>query len=1066
MSVDRRERLVQLLDLYRDGSLSVAESHELAALLDDPQVAALATTLLETDGLIALALDAEDAHAAASQWRQRLAADDHAARFRDEFTKRQSETIAPWSPQRRSGRRALRWAAAALLLIAIAAGAFPLILATLTPDLALARADAGTVLWRGTTKQAGRSNVTLLIGDRVEQVGGATAELRFADGSHLTLIPGTSVTVQSITPAKRLRLTGGTINASVSPQPDGHPLRLLAATAEVVVIGTEFKLTVDAQAATARIDVDHGLVRLASVSTGEQVEVAAGQVGSLAADGSLTTFPGANAKAWAAIGPFFENNCYSCHGEKKQKGKFRLDQAPRESGAPGFEQPWSMALERITNGEMPPPEEKQQPTQAARLQAAEWITDQLKLAEAQRLATSEKVSLRKLTREEYANTLRDLLGVTYEPADPGGLPEDPNWHGFERIGPVQTLSPAHIERYLAAAEMVMDEVLPTGAAPKPLKQRMGMQQLRGGPNDHDPFIMSHARIDIAPNGSTNFKSPHSVWIERPGEYRISVSVSGLRPPGGSAPHLYVYSASLDRVWIARDIDTPENKPEIVTAEVFLPAGEIAFMIYNALPGIDPYENAASGPGPRPFFTLKRERSPTQQKLTDDDYVPLVPILILDYIEFAGPLDRSRAGQLITAGKRDAAHARQIVTAFAERAFRRPVRAEDAARLSGVAEKSLAKGASFEQAVKDACIAVLCAQDFLALVEGSALKPRATLDDWEVASRLSYFLWSSMPDDALFARARAGQLTKPADILAETKRLLADPKAERFVADFARQWLHLRDVGKFPPNRKLFPLYDEQMEFSMKQEPVAYVRDMLRGNRSLREFIASDWTMVNAPLARLYGIPGIVDMKMQKVTLKPEDHRGGLLTQAAILSQTSDGTRHKPINRGKLVMEMILGKSPPPPPPNAGDIPTTQANQPKATVRQKLTAHRQNESCAGCHAKIDPLGFAFDNYDAIGQWRTVEVVAGTGDNPPVDASGELPDGRRFTDAISFKQLLISDLDRFAEVFTEKLATYALRRPLGATDRDAVKAIVAGTKTGGYRLKDLIEALVQSDLFRKR
>ncbi len=298
-------------------------------------------------------------------------------------------------------------------------------------------------------------------------------------------------------------------------------------------------------------------------------------------------------------------------------------------------------------------------------------------------------------------------------------------------------------------------------------------------------------------------------------------------------------------------------------------------------------------------------------------------------------------------------------------------------------------------------------------------------------------------------------------------MLADPKIARFTESFPRQWLQLKRVGAFPPDPKLYPDYDDWLEQSMVLETTHYFAEMFRKNLPLVEFLESDWTMLNPRLALHYGLEPPASGGFERVVLQPQEHRGGILTQASVLSLTSDGTRHRPVHRGVWVSQTVFGKTPPPPPPNVSAIEPNPVNEPKATIRQKLAAHKANANCAACHAKIDPLGLAFDNYDAIGRWRTEEVVlAGKGANPPVDASGQLPDGRRFADAADFKRLLAAKPEVFARAFTGKLAVYALRRSITLEDEAAINLIVRQTRDHGYRLRDLIDAFVASELFRRR
>lgn len=361
--------------------------------------------------------------------------------------------------------------------------------------------------------------------------------------------------------------------------------------------------------------------------------------------------------------------------------------------------------------------------------------------------------------------------------------------------------------------------------------------------------------------------------------------------------------------------------------------------------------------------------------------------------------------------------------------------------------------------------VLTSRHFIYIVEGEPTV-REALTDSELATRLSYFLWSSMPDEALFAAAKGGALSGEG-LVKEVDRLLADGKAGRFIDDFARQWLQLHKVGMFPPDRKLYPTYDDWLETSMRHEPVEFFREMFRGNLPIDGFIDSDWTMTNARLAEFYGLPAPKSGGFERVSLKPENRRGGLLTMGAVLGLTSDGTRHRPVHRGVWLSEVVLGKTPPPPPANVDPIEPIPPEGDKVTIRQRLSVHAQNANCAACHARIDPLGLAWDNYDAIGRWRTRErVESGKGEDPPVDASGILPDGRPFKDAADFKRLLLEDREKVARAFIEHLATYALRRVLTYDDEEDLNAIAAEADKGGYRVKDVVRAVALSDLMRKR
>ena len=324
----------------------------------------------------------------------------------------------------------------------------------------------------------------------------------------------------------------------------------------------------------------------------------------------------------------------------------------------------------------------------------------------------------------------------------------------------------------------------------------------------------------------------------------------------------------------------------------------------------------------------------------------------------------------------------------------------------------------------------------------------------------------MPDDALFTAAKGGVLSGEG-LKKEVDRMLMDSRINRFIDDFSRQWLQLHRVGMFPPDKKLYPAYDDWLETSMRAEPVEYFREMLTNNLPIEGFLDSDWTMANARLCDFYGLPEPKQDGFQRVALKPEDHRGGLLTMGAVLGLTSDGTRHRPVHRGVWLSEAIFNKTPPSPPANVDPIEPVPPQGNKITIRQRIESHAKNTSCAACHRNIDPLGLAFDQYDAIGQWRTREQVStGVGEDPMVDASGVMPDGRPFTNSIQFKQLLLEDRDRVARAFIEHLCTYALRRVLTVDDRDDLNLIQEEAKKNQYRVKDIVRAVALSDLIRKR
>ena len=778
------------------------------------------------------------------------------------------------------------------------------------------------------------------------------------------------------------------------------------------------------------------------------------------------------------VKPFFAEHCHKCHGEKKQKGDLRVDTLVIDFDSPKTMGNWEEIMNRINSGDMPPEDEKR-PKPADVASVADWIAGQLHEAEsARQSSTGEKVAFRKLSREEYANSIRDLLGVTFDVTDPTGLPEDPDWQGFQRIGSVLTLSPAHVEKYLAAAEMVLGEALSLG--PQPMREVIHWSafDMRGGgwkgleKEYIARGIADKVRVDLVPNNGA--LDDRTVAIKTMGDYLVRVKLSGLRPEGGRAPRLRLYAGDISRLLFEQDIEAPEDRPVTIEFRAHLPAGQHPIRIVNAVPGPNPEARRSRASGTPNAFSSLQARVPWQMKFTDDDGKPIVPFLLVDFIEWDGPLADSwptAAHQRIFFGgenaTKDAAYAREILSRFAERAWRRPVKTEEADRLVKLFEQAQKLGDNFEASVKTALLAVLCSKSFLYIEEGRADAPSPKLTDWELASRLSYFLWSTMPDQHLLDLARAGTLHEPATLRAEVRRMLANAKAAEFAESFPHQWLQLRRVGMFAPDKVLYPDYDESLEKSMVAETVGFFGDVLKRNASLGEFLDSDWTMMNERLAVHYDIGGIHGDTMQRIALTPDAHRGGLLTQAAILSLTSDGTRHRPVHRGVWMLDAIIGKPAPPPPANVPALNTPAPDAKKTTVREKIEQHRADPNCTECHRKIDPLGVAFENYDAIGRWRTVETVpSGTGDDPKLDPSGELYDGRKFSDANGLKKMLLADTDRFTAAFTEKLAIYALRRGMTFSDRTLLKKVTEQSKADGHRIASLIESLVTSELFLKR
>jgi len=570
----------------------------------------------------------------------------------------------------------------------------------------------------------------------------------------------------------------------------------------------------------------------------------------------------------------------------------------------------------------------------------------------------------------------------------------------------------------------------------------------------------------------------NVGPQHSGLYKVRIQASGIRPVGGQTAHLSIGKRTGEETvdgLIEFDITAPEDSPQVHEFEVFLEMPMSLDFCVVATDIIDrrggaAFRNALNSDSY--MFTHSSETrllTPNAPQMFDEKGNGLFSTVLLDWIEWEGPIEtdaeKSQRTGLLPPDDATIDVVSEHLQRFAERAWRRPVSRDELSEYLQAYRSERDASENLGDSYRVAMQGVLTSRHFIYLVEGDPVA-REQLNAPELASRLSYFLWSSMPDDPLLAAARSNALQ--GDTLAkEVDRMLTDSKANRFIDDFVRQWLQLHRLGMFPPDKKLYPSYDAWLETSLRAEPIEFFREMFARNMPIDSFLDSDWTMANARLCEFYGLPEPKTGGFQPVALQPEDHRGGLLTMGAVLGLTSDGTRHRPVHRGVWISETILNRTPPSPPANVDPIEPIPPTGNKITIRQRIEAHARNASCAACHRNIDPLGLAFDQYDAVGQWRTRELVpTGMGENPVVDAAGVMPDGRPFNDSVQFKKLLIEDRDQIARAFIEHLCTYALRRVLTIDDQDDIKAIETEAKKNEYRVKDMIRAVALSELMRKR
>ena len=751
---------------------------------------------------------------------------------------------------------------------------------------------------------------------------------------------------------------------------------------------------------------------------------------------------------------FLKAHCFRCHDSETQKSKFRLDNLSTDFSDPQVAQKWGEVVFRINAGEMPPPKEPQ-PTAAELGWTAEMVTKKIREGVAARMAKRGLLEHYRLSRQEYAHTVYDLLGVVFDVEAPGAFNEDPLWHGFDRIGALLSTAPSHIDRYFKAADAVVNLAVPDRELPS--------KTVRKSPNKGKRQL-----LQLGENWG-------AFDLDRSGHYRIRIRVSGLPAFSGRPPRLSLWHHQHKRSFAGVELATSEDKPETIELEGLFPIGHYQIRNHartqkhpNGAYRMFRNEEVAAA---QPVSSLKGGFLSSRTKIVDEEGRPGVPLLLVDWVEGEGPLateaNRSKRKGVMPENEDDPKHAHACLKRFAQRAWRRPVSDSEIEPFIEFIAAEQEAGETFRAAYKSALSSMLVARSFINIEEGSPDEQRQKVNDFELASRLSFFLWSSMPDEKLFAAARNGRLHTAEGLVGELDRMIADPKIHRFLGSFPRQWLQLHRVGMFQPDPNLYPEYDPWLEESMVMETTAYFVEMFRKNLPLREVVDSNWTMLNSRLAIHYGLPIPSQAKLARVQLGPKSRRGGILTHASILSLTSDGTRHRPVHRGAWVSEAIFARTPLPPPPNVDPLEPMKRDQLKTTIRTQLEAHATTPTCVSCHAKIDPLGLAFENFDAIGRWREKErVEGGVGEDPPVDASGTLPGGKTFAGPSEFKKLLAEDDGRLAQAFMEQLATYALRQIMTVDDVQQLRSIVAATRGDGYRLQSLIRGLVMSELFQRR
>jgi hypothetical protein len=777
--------------------------------------------------------------------------------------------------------------------------------------------------------------------------------------------------------------------------------------------------------------------------------------------------------AFAPAGPaFFAKYCVNCHSGEKPKADLKLTQFTDNASLLKDRKTMARVVEVMKAGEMPPPN-KPQPKGTEK-------DDFLKLTAAvydhsDKTAKPDpgRVTMRRLNRNEYNNTIRDLCFVDFSPAE--DFPSDDVGHGFDNIGDVLTLPPVLMERYLAAAEGVMEKAI-LSKIPQPIGRWQGGEYTE--PAGKGIVLKNKYRVIVSDGKDAIASGPVNTPYDVPAgdEYtfhtRVYAETTGKKPVkvaiiatcDSSAPGTVSEEEAGKLVGGGKGIRSFKILQTVeVTARDSKKTQEIRFN-FTAPPG---FKRTA-------IAIVKPEEGEPAATLN------------IQHLGLIGPLDvRPQSMRKLLAcdpKKTVAEQSREVLERFASRAYRRPATADEVNRLVKLADAAMARGDKWEAAMQMAMTAVLASPKFLFRVE---LDDRPTnneprpLDEYQLASRLSYFLWASMPDQELFALAAKKQLT--ANLDAQVKRMLKDSKANTLIDSFAMQWLQLERLKNFQPDPKQFPKFDDKLKAAMLEETKLFLRDILKEDRSILTIIDADYTYVNPILGNHYGMADTAgnlwstDPK-KKIAggkqwnwSKPDEFvkvstagtpRGGILTQASVLAVTSNPTRTSPVKRGKWVLEQLLGTPPPPPPPDVPELEKDGKALSAGTLRQRMELHRKNVACANCHAKMDPLGFGLENFDAVGAFRTKDGESN------LDVSGELPDGQKFQGPEELRKILLGKKDLFAKCLTEKLLTYALGRGLEFYDKRAVDKITEGLAKNDYKISALVSEIARSDPFTKR
>ncbi len=765
---------------------------------------------------------------------------------------------------------------------------------------------------------------------------------------------------------------------------------------------------------------------------------------------SQTSSP--HAGAVSAPHSLTDQYCVGCHNQKNATAGVALngvDIADTAGNAPVLEK----VLRKLRTGEMPP---AGMPRPAAPVVAAftKSLEDSLDRAAAAN-PNPGRPAVHRLNRVEYSNAVRDVLALDIQPG--ASLPVDDSGYGFDNIGDVLSVSPALLEKYMSAARLV-SRLAVGDTSIKPSVEDLPAR--RDGPGGGGKERNERVSDDLPFDSRGGFALRYYFPVDA--EYVIRVRLGQGGGPGGDRKLEIRQPVAAGLRTIGVTFLRESAKPEIA-----LLGGR------GAPPPPPPPAGGTSGPGVRPpglmaeldlrldGVKLKRFEVPE-----NNNPPQATGLAISGPYNTTGPGETPSRARIFVcrpaAAKDEEPCARTILASVGRRAFRRPLTDADLKPLLAF-YRSGREERDFDFGIEKALRALLVSPDFLFRIEqdpaGAAPGTVYRISDLELASRLSFFLWSTVPDDQLLDLAEKGKLREPSVLEAQVRRLLDDPRADSLVSNFAGQWLYIRNLEQQKPDPDIFPEFDESLRQSFRRETELFFQNIVREDRSVMELLDANYTFLNQRLAEHYGVPNIYGAQFRKVTLT-DPNRGGLLGQGSILTVTSYPNRTSVVQRGKWILDNLLG-SPPPPPPQNFDLESKGHDGRVLTMREAMELHRANAICQSCHARMDPIGFALENYDGVGKWRDRDAGG------VIDASGKLPGGVQFEKAAGLKKILVSDYrDQFEDTVTEKFLTYALGRGLEYYDKPAVRSIMRQAQRDNFRISALIGAIVKSTPFQMR